>query len=282
MKDLAGRVAVVTGAASGIGLAMATRFAEEGMRVVLADVERTALDAATDALRHRGFSVLGIPTDVSRAADVQQLADRTLETFGAVHVLCNNAAVAGGFGPIWESSLNDWQWLMNVNVWGVIHGIRTFVPPMLAGGDEGHVVNTASMAGLQPANRIYSITKHAVVALSEALYFGLLDAGARVHVSVLCPGLIDTQIMYSYRNRPQALRDQPDVPQSEVERGERIGRMAREQGMPPAQVAAIVLQAIRDEQFYVLTHQSHDDIIRRRFEDILARRNPAPYRSPIG
>ncbi len=173
MRDFAGKVAVVTGAASGIGFGLASRFAEEGMRVVLADVEEPALEAAVTRLRERDFDVVGVLTDVSDADSVQALADKTLAHFGKVHVVCNNAGVGGGFGKIWEASLKDWQWALNVNLWGVIHGVRTFVPIMLEQGEDGHVVNTASIAGLVPGTRVYSVTKHAVVALSEALYHNL-------------------------------------------------------------------------------------------------------------
>ena len=167
---------MVTGAASGIGLGLATRLAQEGMRVVLADVEAPALEAACDGLRQRGFDVLGVPTDVSQADSVEQLAQQTLAHYGSVHVLCNNAGVGGGFSKVWEASLQDWEWVLGVNLWGVIHGIRTFVPIMLAQGTEGHVVNTASIAGLVPGTRAYSVTKHGVVALSEALYYELVEA----------------------------------------------------------------------------------------------------------
>src|SRR5437870_3195787 len=224
MRDFAGKVAVVTGGASGIGLGLATRFAQEGMKVVLADVEAPALEAAVSGLREQEFEVLGVPTDVSSSEAVEELARRTLEAYGKVHIVCNNAGVSTGFGRIWEASLKDWQWALSVNLWGVIHGVHTFVPLMLAQDEEGHVVNTASVAGLLPSNRVYSVTKHAVVALSEALYHSLRQMDAKVHASVLCPGLIETRIMYSYRNRPPELQNQPGVvaAEREVERSERI------------------------------------------------------------
>jgi NAD(P)-dependent dehydrogenase (short-subunit alcohol dehydrogenase family) len=284
MREFAGRVAVVTGAASGIGLALATRLAQEGMRVVLADVEQSALEAAVGRLEHDGYTVMGVPTDVSRAESVQDLADQTLRTFGAVHVVCNNAGVGGGFGKIWEASLQDWQWALDVNLWGVIHGVRTFVPILLEHGEPGHVVNTASVAGLVPGTRVYSVTKHAVVALSEALYHGLRSIDARIGVSVLCPGLIDTRIMFAYRNRPLERRNAPAelASEREIERAERIHNLAEESGMEPAEVAARVLDGIRAEQFYILTHDQFDEAIRTRMEDILQRRKPAPYRSELG
>jgi NAD(P)-dependent dehydrogenase (short-subunit alcohol dehydrogenase family) len=281
MRDFAGKVAVVTGGASGIGLGLATRFAQEGMKVVLADVEGPALDAAVADLRRQEHDVTGVLTDVSKRVSVEALAEQALKTYGKVHVLCNNAGVGGGSGRrIWEATLNDWEWTMGVNLWGVIHGIRTFLPIMLDQGEEGHVVNTASMAGLTPGSRIYGVTKHAVVALSEALYEDLRRAEATVHVSVLCPGVVNTRIMYSARNRPLELQNEPGRPATpdELARSERIAKLAQESGMAPAQLADIVVEAIRTEQFWILTHDDYDDIVRTRMEDILARRNPSPRR----
>ncbi|HEV7662481.1 MAG TPA: SDR family NAD(P)-dependent oxidoreductase [Chloroflexota bacterium] len=285
MRDFAGKVAVVTGAASGIGFGLATRLAEEGMKVVLADVEEPALQAAVASLHERGFAdVIGVPTDVSDAVAVEALAQATLDAFDKVHVVCNNAGVGGGFGKIWEASLKDWQWALNVNLWGVIHGVHTFVPLLLEHGEPGHVVNTASVAGLVPGARVYSVTKHAVVALSEALYHNLRQISAPIGASVLCPGLIDTRIMFGYRNRPVDLRNAADETASrrELERAERIANMSQELGMPPAVVAQKVVDAIRDEQFYVLTHDHFDATIRDRMEDILQRRVPTPYQSELG
>jgi NAD(P)-dependent dehydrogenase (short-subunit alcohol dehydrogenase family) len=283
MRDFAGRVAVVTGAASGIGLGLATRFAQQGMRVVMADVEEPALDKACEGLRARGFDVLGVPTDVSQADSVEQLAQRTLARYGGVHVLCNNAGVGGGFSKVWEASLKDWEWVLGVNLWGVIHGVRTFVPIMLSQGSEGHIVNTASIAGLVPGTRAYSVTKHGVVALSEALYNNLAQSNSRIGVSVLCPGLINTHIMYAFRNRPARLLNTPGVQASERElaRAERVGNMASELGMAPEAVAGIVVDAIRNDRFYILTHAHFDETIRTRSEDILQRRMPKPYRSEL-
>jgi NAD(P)-dependent dehydrogenase (short-subunit alcohol dehydrogenase family) len=284
VRDFSGKVAVVTGAASGIGLGLATRFAEEGMRVVLADVEQAPLEAAVTSLRARRFEVIGVPTDVSDAESVTRLAAETLSAFGTVHVLCNNAGIGGGFGKIWEASLKDWQWALGVNLWGVIHGVQTFVPIMLEHGQDGHVVNTASIAGLVPGSRVYSVTKHAVVALSEALYHNLRQSDAKIGVSVLCPGLIDTRIMFGFRNRPAQLHNTPGELASarELERAERIGNLSQELGMPPAAVAGKVVDGIRSDQFYILTHDHFDPIIRERMEDILQRRMPAPYRSELG
>jgi NAD(P)-dependent dehydrogenase (short-subunit alcohol dehydrogenase family) len=283
MQDFAGKVAVVTGGAGGIGLGMATRFAEEGMKVVLADIEEPVLEAAVTQLRQREFDVLGVVTDVSKGESIESLAEKTLAEYGKVHVLCNNAGVGGGFGVgIWESTLKDWRWTLGVNLWGVIHGVHTFVPKMLEQDEEGHVVNTASSAGITPGSRIYGVTKHAVVALSESLYDGLRQRGAKVSASVLCPGMINTRIMYGARNRPAELEN--EVPASELEftARDRVAKLAHETGMDPHQVGAIVLEAIRNQQFWVLTHDDFDDTIRTRTEDILSRRNPTPIAVPPG
>jgi NAD(P)-dependent dehydrogenase (short-subunit alcohol dehydrogenase family) len=285
MQDFPGKVAVVTGAASGIGLALATRFASEGMCVVLADVEQPALEAAVTRLRQQEYDVLGVVTDVSSASAVEELAQKTLATYGGVHVLCNNAGVGGGFTTaIWESSLKDWQWTMGVNLWGVVHGIHTFLPIMLAQDEPGHIVNTASSAGITPGNRIYGVTKHAVVALTEALWDGLIQRESKLRCSVLCPGVINTNIMFSARNRPDELKNvsgqQPSA--AELDRSNRVKHLAETSGMPPEQLADMVFNAIRDEQFWILTHDEFDPIIRTRAEDILARRNPTPRTDNAG
>jgi N-methylhydantoinase B len=209
MKQFRDRVAVVTGAASGIGLALAERFAAEGMKVVMADIELDALAKAADAVRQKAPAVLATRVDVSRPDDVERLARETYDAFGAAHVLCNNAGVAV-IGAVHEHTLADWQWVINVNLWGVIHGVRTFLPRMLAGGDEGHIVNTASMAGLTTAQfmSVYDVTKHGVVALSESMFKEFAVTGVPIGVSVVCPGLINTKIMRSSRNRPEELADE--------------------------------------------------------------------------
>jgi NAD(P)-dependent dehydrogenase (short-subunit alcohol dehydrogenase family) len=278
MKDFSDRVAVVTGAASGIGRALAERFAAEGMKVVLADVEEPALAAAERELSQAGAMAVGQRTDVSKPAEVEALAERAYREFGAVHVLCNNAGVAPPGGPSWERTLADWQWVLGVNLWGVIHGVRTFLPRMLAGGEEGHIVNTASMAGLVsiPMLTIYNVTKHAVVTFSESVYLELQAAGAKVGVSVLCPGMVDTNISDSDRNRPPELQneggDPEQTPQQQATR--QIMEQMLKAGMKPAAVADQVLNAIRDGKFYILTHPELKDGIRRRMENILAEANP--------
>ena len=198
MKEFADRVAVVTGAASGIGQAMAGRFAAAQMKVVLADVEAEALRATEHELKAQGAEALGVVTDVSKADQVENLAQRAVDAFGGVHIVCNNAGVGAG-GLTWSHPLKDWEWVMGVNLWGVIHGVRTFVPIMLEQGTDGHIVNTASMAGLVsgPFMSIYDVTKHGVVTLSESLHYELMMQAAPVKVSVLCPGFVLTNILDS-------------------------------------------------------------------------------------
>jgi NAD(P)-dependent dehydrogenase (short-subunit alcohol dehydrogenase family) len=275
MKDFKDRVAVVTGAASGIGRGMAERFASEGMKVVLADVEEKALKQAEAEFREKGFDVVGVLTDVSKPEEMERLADETLNAFGKVHVVCNNAGVAGSWGPTWENTLQDWQWIMGVNLWGVIHGVRTFLPIMLKQDEEGHIVNTASLAGLMPGAGIYGVTKQAVVALSESLYNELKLMNAKVGVSVLCPGWVDTKIGEADRNRPAELTTShaPDPRQEVVSE---IVRNFLKNGKSPAEIANAVFEAIRDDQLYIITHPDMDFIFKERFDNIVKRRNPTP------
>ena len=277
MKELESRVAVVTGAASGIGKGMATRFAAAGMKVMLADVEAPALAATTDQLRASGATVASAVCDVSKPESVEALARAAWDAFGAVHVLCNNAGVAGSSAgsPTWECSLDDWSWVMGVNLMGVIHGVRSFLPKMIAQGTEGHVVNTASMAGLIPGSGIYGVSKHAVVALSESLWNELTTRGAKIRVSVLCPGWVNTRIIQSERNRPEAPRQAPgpEAPQFEMMRKIVEGLIAN--GLDPNVVGDIVIDAIRRERFYVLTHPAWANMVQHRMENILQDRSPA-------
>ncbi len=274
MRDLRGKTAVVTGGASGIGRAMAERFAGEGMRVVLADIEPAALETTAAALRAGGAEVVAVPTDVSQGAQVEALAARAVAAFGRVDVLCNNAGVAVS-GPAWTHTVADWEWVLGVNLWGVIHGIRAFVPRMLAQGGPGHIVNTASVAGLtsNPMMAVYNVTKHAVVTLSETLHKDLDLVGSSIKVSVLCPGFVQTKIADSDRNRPGALRNVEEPPRAESM--EQMVRQALATGLPPAQVAADVLEAIREERFYVLTHPEFAALVRERMDDIVGSRVPS-------
>jgi NAD(P)-dependent dehydrogenase (short-subunit alcohol dehydrogenase family) len=279
VKTFKDRVAVVTGAASGIGLALAERFAAEGMKIVMADVEADALERAAAGLRGRAAAVLATRVDVSKADDVERLARETYAAFGAAHVVCNNAGVAV-IGAVHEHSLADWQWVMGVNLWGVIHGVRAFVPRMLAGGDEGHIVNTASMAGLTtaPFMSVYDVTKHGVVALSESMYKEFTATGAPIGVSVVCPGLINTSIMRSSRNRPPELAEEGKAGPMAQAFGQGLADRLTG-GYPPSEVATQVFEGIRDQRFYVVPAQPE---VRQwatiRAQDIIELRNPTPRR----
>jgi NAD(P)-dependent dehydrogenase (short-subunit alcohol dehydrogenase family) len=281
MQEFRGKVAVVTGAASGIGWALAERSAQEGMKVVLADIEEPALARAAAALAAAGATVLAVPTDVSKLPDVENLARRTLQAFGAVHLLFNNAGVGAGSSP-WESTDADWQWVLGTNLWGVIHGLRVFVPIMLSQGAEGHIVNTASIAGLLPYHpcAAYQTTKFAVVGLSENLYHSLAQRGAQVKASVLCPGWVRTQIMTSERNRPAELRNPPAAPPPpEALAAIQYMLRALEAGLQPQAVAACVFDAIREERFYIIVGDAaYRPVLQQRMEDVLLARNPTVAR----
>jgi NAD(P)-dependent dehydrogenase (short-subunit alcohol dehydrogenase family) len=273
-----GKVAVVTGGASGIGRAMVERFAAEGMKVVLADVEESALSAAESEMRAAGATVASKRTDVSRGEDIEALARFAADTFGGVHVLCNNAGVGIGGTMTWLQTVHDWEWVLGVNLWGVIHGVRVFVPMMLEQGDECHIVNTASGAGLHPRPGLgmYSTSKHAVVALSESLCGELKMAGSKINVSVLCPAVVNTRIGESERNRPQPLANEAagGAAADQMQAMERAFRAALAQGLPPAQVADAVIEAIRAERFYIVTHEETKTRVRTRMDNLLEGRNP--------
>lgn len=278
MKEFKDKVAVITGSASGIGRAIAERSAQEGMKVVLADIEEAALNQAENELRATGARVLSVRVDVSKAGDIELLARKTLDTFGSVHLLFNNAGVGAG-STIWESTLTDWEWVMGVNLWGLIHGIRIFVPIMLAQDTECHIVNTASLAGLLPyhPSSPYQVSKYGAVALSENLYISLAQMKSKIKTSVLCPGWVKTRIMDSERNRPAELQNEPGnvliTPESLAVIQSII--QAIETGMSPHQVADDVFKAIINEQFYILTHPDFNPEIQKRMENILQQRNPA-------
>ena len=278
MKDLTGKVAVITGGASGIGFGMARRFGAEGMKLVLADVERPALDKARAELEAEGCEVLAVPTDVADAEQMDALAERTLAEFGAVHLVCNNAGVAGG-GVMWELSTQDWEFVLRVNLWGVIHGVRVFVKHLVAQG-EGHIVNTASVAGLisVPGLGPYNVTKHAVVTLSETLFAELSEAAPGVGVSVLCPGFVKTRIYESDRNRPEHLGGPlPAEDEKDPEVAERRVQLAAfmATAMPPAELAQHVLDAVRERRFYILTHPAITPAIGHRVQRIVEGQSPA-------
>jgi NAD(P)-dependent dehydrogenase (short-subunit alcohol dehydrogenase family) len=275
MRQLKDRVAVVTGAASGIGLALAERFAAESMKVVMADIEAAALARAAGGVQRSAAAILTSEVDVSRPDHMERLARETYDAFGAAHVLCNNAGVAV-IGAVHEHSLADWQWVINVNLWGVIHGVRAFVPRMLAGGEEGHIVNTASMAGLTtaPFMSVYDVTKHGVVALSESMYKEFAVTGVPLGVSVVCPGLIKTSIMWSARNRPVELAEEGKIgPMAQAFGQGLVERLAT--GYPPAEVAEQVLQGILHGRFYIVPAQPEVKAnIAVRAQDLIELKNP--------
>jgi NAD(P)-dependent dehydrogenase (short-subunit alcohol dehydrogenase family) len=271
VEELAGKVAVVTGGASGIGLGLTRAFLDQGMRVVIGDIEEPALDKAVADLGAEA-DVLPVVTDVSRIEDVERLRDQALDTYGSVDLVCNNAGVAAG-GLGWEVSLDDWQWVLGVNLWGVVHGVKTFLPLLVEQG-HGHVVNTASMAGLlsSPFMAPYNVAKHGVVTLSETLFAELSMMASPVGVSVLCPGWVDTHIGEADRNRPGA---RPDVEPTEESAATRalLGSMLAN-GLPPSEVAALVIDAVKANRFYVFTHPEWMPVAERRFERIVTGEPP--------
>jgi NAD(P)-dependent dehydrogenase (short-subunit alcohol dehydrogenase family) len=272
MRDLAGKVAVVTGAASGLGRALALRCAAERMRLVLADVDERELEATARAAGEGGVDPLCVKCDVSRPEAVDALAERTYERLGSADLLFNNAGVATA-GPAWTATLEDWRWVLGVNLMGVIHGIRSFVPRMLRRGTEAHVVNTASASGLLsvPGQAVYCVSKHAVVTLSECLHHDLRAASAPVGVSVLCPAYFPTGIADSARNRPADLAAaNPLAGQYE----ERMRRAVRSGKLSADDVAAAAVDAVKAGRFYVLTHPRIKPAVEARMKDVLEERTP--------
>lgn len=276
----AGGVAVVTGAGGGIGRSLAHRFARDGMRLVIADIDETALDDVRGELARMGADVEMLRVDVSDADAVQRLADAAYERFGTVSILCNNAGivVGGRARAIWEYDVEDWRWSLDVNVMSIAHGLRSFVPRMIAQGGRAHILNTASIAGLVTGahNPVYSMTKHAVVRASEALQASMIERGHPIGVTCLCPGIVRTRIYHSERNRPAALTPVGGPPQDSAEL-----LAAAEMGVEPDDVVEIAHDAIIENRFYALTTDAFDGMIRARFEAILARRNPV-YENPLG
>jgi NAD(P)-dependent dehydrogenase (short-subunit alcohol dehydrogenase family) len=280
MKDFKDKVAVVTGAASGMGLAFAHRFAEEGMSVVLADIESEPLAMAEAALKAKGGRVAAVKTNVMHEEDITKLADAAFSTFGNVHILCNNAGVAATAATLrsrpWETPLSDWEWTWGVNFMGVLYGIRAFIPRMLENGEEGHIVNTASMAGLLTGANPYNISKHSVVCLTEGIYKEFKGMGAKLSASVLCPGLIKTAILDAERNRPPEFGATDLAAQRpELQQFSAFFKAALDQGYEPEEVARQVYEAIRDDQFYIFPAQENVlQSVNTRMTDIMERRNP--------
>jgi NAD(P)-dependent dehydrogenase (short-subunit alcohol dehydrogenase family) len=279
MDNLAGRVAVVTGAASGFGRAMALAFAAEGMHVALADVDEANLARVADEVRAQGVKALAQRVDVAQGEQVEALAARTVAELGGVHLVCNNAGVSP-LGAAWENTVADWRWALGVNLWGVIHGVRAFAPRLIA-QNQGHIVNTASVAGLiaPPGMSVYNVTKHAVVALSESLYHDLRERKSKVGVSVLCPAYVPTGIADSERSRPAELANPADEKPAELLARQEVLRKAVRSGKISAeQIAQAVVAAVKAERFYILTHPRIKGAIEARMQDILEERAP---RNPL-
>lgn len=277
MKEFKDKVAVITGAANGIGFGIAERCAQLGMKVVLAGINADNLSAAEEKLKPTGAIILSVQTDVSKRDDVEALAQKTLDTFGAVHLLVNNAGVGAGTS-VWESTWEDWEWVVDVNLWGVIYGVKVFTPIMLAQEAESHIVNVASIAGLIPGHPCtpYQTTKYAVVGLTENLYYSLAEQNARVKVSLLCPGWVKTSILKSERNRPPGLQNKPGVIVNKRAALEAYREMqkALEAGISIEEVADHLFKALENEQFYVLTHPEYLLNIKERMENFLEQKNP--------
>jgi NAD(P)-dependent dehydrogenase (short-subunit alcohol dehydrogenase family) len=281
MKIFKDRVAVVTGAASGIGRGMVEIFVEAGMKVVLADVDDAKLQNTAKTFRDSGAEVLIIHTDVSKPDQVERLANETMDAFGAVHILCNNAGVGVGGRHSWEIPFESWSWVLGVNLMGVIHGVHYFMPIMLK-QEEAHIVNTASIAGLLPNafNIPYGVSKHGIVALTESLYYELQIIGANVKVSVLCPGPVNTDIMdSSERNRPADIPAPPELTEEEAVFREAYKTWVK-RGLDPKEVGRQVIEAIKEERLYVITTNDFDSNIEQRMKNILDRENLVPPQPP--
>jgi NAD(P)-dependent dehydrogenase (short-subunit alcohol dehydrogenase family) len=284
VKEFKDKVAVITGAASGIGRGLAERCAEEGMKVVLAGINEDNLRLAEKEIKAKRGSTLVVKTDVSKASDVEALAQKTVDTFGAVHLLFNNAGVTGSSGGnAWRSTLADWQWILGVNLWGVIYGIHSFVPIMLKQSTECHIVNTSSAAGLVVAGAAYSVSKFGVVALSEALYRQLQQDGSNIGVSVLCPGWVKTNIISAERNRPPELKNSPSEEKANLPTPgfHAFLKQKVDNGISPEQVADIVFNAIKEKEFYIYADaDSFWPMLETRVQDILKGRNPTSLGPP--
>ena len=275
MNEFGNKTAVVTGAASGIGLELAKVFAEQGMNVVLADIEQSKLTEAVDAVAALDAQAIGVLTDVGSGESVAALCQASVDGFGSVQVLCNNAGVYTG-GHVWEQTEDDYEWLIRVNQWGIIHGLRHFVPQMIAQGDECHIVNTSSMASMctLPFAGVYHMTKHAALALSECLFHELAMTAPQINVSCLCPELANTGIAASARNRPADLGEENITEMQKMSMTAITDATAG--SLPPRVLADRVLQAIKDKVFYILPPEDNPwrDTANTRLEDIHLVRNP--------
>lgn len=278
MIEFKGKVAVITGAASGIGLAIAKRCASEGMKVVLADIEEASLLKAEGELKVFKTDLLLVVCNVSKEKDIQLLSKKTTETFGKIDLLFNNAGVSTG-GLLWENSEADWKWVLGVNLFGVINSIKTFVPVMMKQNNECHIINTASIAGLTsaPGNSIYGVSKHGIINISETLYYELKLARAKIDVSVVCPGFVKTRLVDAERNRPEELKplERVQSPQKKM-----INEMLNKgvlNGMSPEKVAEKIFEGIKTKKFYIFTDDDCKAMIKQRMEDIINEKNPTIY-----
>ena len=281
MKTFKDRVAVITGGASGLGREFALKAASLGMKLVLADVQRDALERTSEELKQQGASVISMLCDVRKAEEVQALADAAMAEFGAVHLVFNNAGVGSG-GLIWENTIADWEWVLGVNLWGVIHGVRIFTPLMLAAAAkdkeyEGHIVNTASMAGLlnAPTMGVYNVSKHAVVSLSETLFHDLELVGAPIGASVLCPYFVPTGISQSHRNRPDDVKMTQGPTASQLVAQAMTDKAVTSGKVTAAEVAQATFDAIAAGQFYIYSHPGALQGVQDRMEEIVHQRNPS-------
>jgi len=272
MKEFKGKTVVVTGAASGIGFGLAERFAQEKMNVVLADIEQDALDAAVAKISDLGVEAVGIAVDVMDKNSVQSLAKKSIDAFGNIHILCNNAGVAPPAidEPIWDHEQNAWDWVMGVNFYGVLYGLQSFVPHMVKHKEEGHVLNTVSLAGILGLEGSYGVSKFATLALSEGLFQSLKKINSKIGASALCPGFVATNIIDSQRNRPEHL---PSKKKSNFLL-KQLASAVLKRGKKPDEIADRVIEGIQADSFYILPHPIYDEMIKERYERILARTEP--------
>lgn len=275
MNDFTGKTAVITGAASGIGQAVALKCADQGMNLVLSDIDETNLAGTLASAEAKGVKAITVRTDVSNSDSVMALANKAFETFGAVHLLFNNAGVMAN-GMTWEHDLKDWQWLLGVNLFGVIHGIHAFVPRMIAQDEPARVINTASIAGFldAPVNGLYGVSKHAVVSLSETLHYELEMTQSKVRASVLCPGPVKTAIVDADRNRPAELAVEVDDPQGVEDFKKYVRDGIEANGMSPAELADIIFDRIEKDMFWIFPHPEFKDQYKNVVQSVLDETNP--------
>ena len=276
MKHFINKVAVITGGASGLGRAIGRRLAKEGVKIMLADVEEQTLNDTVSSFKDEGYDVRGHICDVANRQSVEELAKCTVQHFGSVDLLFNNAGVAPPSGRAWEHSEKEWEWGLGVNVWGVINGIGVFTPLMLKQETEGHIVNTASVAGLLslPQMSLYCVTKHSVVTLSESLYHDLIETNAKISCSVLCPAYVPTQISDSERNRPNHLKDKRVQSKENLEMEEKVKYAVKAGKISAEDVANLVFQGIQKNTFYILSHPRIKPAVETRVKDILLDNSP--------